>query len=78
MRKIWRTLGEQIQQLRAARGLTQEQLADTAQLSRIYIQKLELGERESPSFPALERIARALGATLHVTLEVRARRRRRT
>jgi transcriptional regulator with XRE-family HTH domain len=77
MSMTWRSLGEQIRRARTERGLTQEQLADMAQLSRVYIQKIELGERVSPSFPALERIARALGATLHVTLEVNARRKRR-
>ena len=73
----WRTLGEQIQRLRAERGLTQEELARAAQLSRIYIQKIELGERASPSFPALARIAKALGATLHVSLEANTRHRTR-
>jgi transcriptional regulator with XRE-family HTH domain len=55
------------------RGLTQEALAAKAGLSRIYIAKLEAGERASPSFPVLERIARALGATLSVELVAKGR-----
>jgi len=70
----WRDLGATIRRLREAAGLTQDELARRAGLSRIYVQKLELGERESPSFPALERIARALRATL--TIDLAAKRRR--
>ena len=68
MHMAWRDFGAQIKRLREQRKLTQEQLATKAGLSRIYVQKLELGERVSPSLPALERIARALGATLRVDL----------
>jgi HTH-type transcriptional regulator / antitoxin HipB len=67
----WRDVGATIRRLREAAGLTQDELAQRARLSRIYVQKLELGERESPSFPALERIARALSATLTVDLKPR-------
>jgi len=67
----WRDLGATIRRLREAAGLTQDELAQRAGLSRIYVQKLELGERASPSFPALERIARALTATLVVDLKPR-------
>jgi transcriptional regulator with XRE-family HTH domain len=61
-------LGEQIRRLREERGLTQEALANRAKLSRIYIAKLEAGDRASPSFPALKRIARALGVKLRIAL----------
>lgn len=63
-----RALGERIKQLREERGLTQEELASRARLSRIYIAKLEQGDRLSPSFPALERIARALGVRVRIDL----------
>jgi transcriptional regulator with XRE-family HTH domain len=65
----WRRLGQQIKRLREARELTQDELAARAKLSRIYIAKLEAGERLSPSLPALERIARALGVKLRIELE---------
>jgi len=61
-------IGERIRALRVKRGLTQDQLAAKARLSRIYIAKLEGGERMSPSFPALVRIARAVGAKLRIEL----------
>ena len=64
----WRRLGEEIKRLRVQHGLSQQALADKAGLSRIYIAKLEAGERISPSLPALERIARALGVRVRVTL----------
>jgi transcriptional regulator with XRE-family HTH domain len=65
----WRDLGEQIKRLREAAGLTQEELGERAGLSRMYVQMIERGERPSPSLPALERIARALNATLRVDLQ---------
>jgi len=61
-------LGARIKALRMKRGMTQEQLAAKAGLSRIYIAKLEASERMSPSFPALERIARALGVKVRIDL----------
>jgi XRE family transcriptional regulator of biofilm formation len=64
----WRRLGEQVRALREERGLTREQLAEATGLSAVYLKKLEAGERSSPSFPVLERIARALGCTLNVSL----------
>ena len=47
--------------------MTQAELAKRAGLSWIYIAKLEAGDRMA-SLPALERIARALGARLRVEL----------
>ena len=59
-----RDLGRRIKQARERRGLTQQALAEKAQLSAIYVRKLEAGERESPSLDALERIAKTLGVRL--------------
>jgi len=61
-------LGGRIKALRIRRGMTQDQLAAKAGLSRIYIAKLEASERSSPSFPALERIGRALGVKVRIDL----------
>lgn len=72
----WQRLGERIRTLREQRGLTREQLAAAAGLSAVYVKKLEAGERRSPSLPALERLARALGATLHLDLVERSARRK--
>ena len=54
--------------MRLRRGLTQAELARRAGLSWIYIAKLEGGDRLSPSLPALERIAKALGAKVRIKL----------
>ena len=70
----WRHLGERLRELREARGLTRDQLAQRARVSAIYIRKLEAGDRVSPALPTLERIAEALGATVTLTLEVKRRR----
>ena len=47
--------------LREDKGLTQEELAKKARLTKPYISQLETGARKNPSLPALQRIARALG-----------------
>lgn len=62
---------EAMQQLRAAReqqGLTQAQLGERLEVSRATINRWETGER-SPDLATLERIAKALGFTLRLTLE---------
>jgi transcriptional regulator with XRE-family HTH domain len=66
-------IGDRIWELRIRRGLSQGQLATSAWLSRIYVQKLELGERASPSFPVQERLARALDVELRIDLVERSR-----
>ena len=53
-------LGVRIKQARERQGLTQQMLASKAGISRIYVAKLEAGDRQSPSLPTLERIAQAL------------------
>ena len=63
-----RDVGKLIRELRTRQGISQERLAQKARLSRIYIAKLEAGERASPSLPALQRIADALGAKLKIDL----------
>ena len=59
-----KNLGRRIKQARQQQKLTQTVLAKKTGLSRIYIAKLEAGERKSPSLPVLERIAKALGLSL--------------
>lgn len=58
MRAIHR-FGKQLQRLRTHRGLTQEQLAVTAGLSRAFLTRLELGQHD-PSLSTLVRVAKAL------------------
>lgn len=52
-----------IKQLRRERGLSQEQLAERAGLSRTYLSQIETGAR-APNIARLQQIARALGAVV--------------
>lgn len=52
-------LGKRIRELRADRGLSQEALADLAELDRTYISSIERGHRNA-SLLTLHRIAEAL------------------
>ncbi|RWH69169.1 helix-turn-helix transcriptional regulator [Mesorhizobium sp.] len=63
MRKL---VGRNFARLRAAAGLTQEQVADRADISQQYISGLERGQR-NPSVETLYKIAQALGVS-HVDL----------
>lgn len=71
----WKRLGQEIKALREGQEMTQRELAERSGLSLVYIRKIEQGGRTSPSLLALERLARALGATLHVELVGRKARR---
>ena len=62
-----RPLSEQIKRHRTRCGLTQQALAEKAGLSRIYVAKLEAGDR-LPSLPALARIAKELGVRVRIDL----------
>lgn len=53
-------VGLNIQNLRASRGWTQEQLADEAGIDRSYVSEIELG-RSSATTHKLEQIAKAFG-----------------
>lgn len=56
-------LGRRIRSLRKARGLTQQQLGELADLNYKYLGAVERGE-ENPSVKVLERIATALEVEL--------------
>jgi transcriptional regulator with XRE-family HTH domain len=55
-----KTLGEVVRELREARGLTQAQLAEKAQVALSYVTMIEAGGGASPSRQILHRMARAL------------------
>jgi ribosome-binding protein aMBF1 (putative translation factor) len=52
-------LAKRLRTARTKLGLSQQGLADRAELSRIYVAKLEAGER-TPSLAVLERLGKAL------------------
>jgi transcriptional regulator with XRE-family HTH domain len=66
-----RKLGETVRELREARGLTQAQLAERAQVALSYINVIEspAQQEQDPPRQILHRIARALGVTLKRLLE---------
>ncbi|MDP2746441.1 helix-turn-helix domain-containing protein [Pseudomonas sp.] len=51
--------GEAVRTLRVARGLSQEQFADTVGIHRTYIGGIERGER-NPTLTTIQRIANSL------------------
>ena len=54
------TVAENLKRIRLERGLSQEELADLAEVNRNYIGMIERGEN-SPTVDMIERIAKALG-----------------
>lgn len=58
-RALQQRIGRNIKQSRLGRGLTQEDLADLAEKSAVYIRKLEAG-RSNPTVKTLNSIASAL------------------
>ena len=54
--------GQNVARLRVAKGLSQDQLAEQADLDRTYVSGIERGLR-NPGIKAVLRIARALGAS---------------
>lgn len=60
--------GRALRRLRTANKLTQEQLAWTTKMSRVYISEMERGLRE-PSLTTLLRLADAFGITAATIVE---------
>jgi transcriptional regulator with XRE-family HTH domain len=58
-------LGKRVRQLRNARKLTQERLAEDAKLAAKHLQDIERG-RTNPTLATLVGLAKALGVELHV------------
>ena len=62
-------IGEKIKQLRIMNGLTQEELADRAELSKGFISQLER-DLTSPSISTLEDLLQCLGFSLDAWLQI--------
>jgi transcriptional regulator with XRE-family HTH domain len=62
-REIAKACGERVRELRRAKGLSQEELADLAGLHRTYLGGIERGER-NPSLKNIAAISKALGVRL--------------
>lgn len=63
--KSLRKLGENVRTLRAKKELSQEQLAELAEVDRTYVGGLERGERNA-TVQTLVRVAKALGVSVAV------------
>ena len=61
-------LGEAIRVKRKEAGFSQEKLAEKADLSTVFISRVECG-KESPSIDSLVKIARALGVRVRDLVE---------
>ncbi len=64
-----RGLGQVLRRMREQKGMTQEELAKRAKLTKPYISQIENGVRQNPSLPALRRLAKALGVPMAQLLE---------
>lgn len=60
---IKQAVGRRVKELRNKIGISQEELADTAQLDRTYITSVECGKRNI-SIVNIEKLANALNVTL--------------
>ena len=58
-------IGTDLADLRKQRGMTQQQVADIAQMQRNHISRIEAG-RYSVGFDTLQTIAEALGADIRI------------
>jgi transcriptional regulator with XRE-family HTH domain len=63
-----RLLGEAVRAKRRKAGFSQEKLAEKADLSTVFISRIERG-KESPSVDNLVKIARALGVRVRTLVE---------
>lgn len=63
LNKLRRQFGHRVKQLRLAANLTQEGLAEKANISVDFLSLIERG-RNSPSFQNLDKIASALGLSV--------------
>jgi transcriptional regulator with XRE-family HTH domain len=61
-------MATRIKSLRERRGMTQEQLAEKAGVSRTYLARLETA-RQDPTLSTLEKLAKALGVKVGTLLE---------
>jgi transcriptional regulator with XRE-family HTH domain len=74
-REIGETIGYQLRRLRRLRGLTQEELADRANVSRDLVGKLEQGRRQTARITSLVSLACALDVELSALVARRSDRR---
>jgi XRE family transcriptional regulator, master regulator for biofilm formation len=62
-------VGEGIKSIREKKGITINELAQKAQISKSYISSIERDIQKNPSINVLEKIAAALGISLDILLD---------
>ena len=62
MDKVIQAFGKALREVRKEKGLTQEQLGFEADLQRIYVSKLELGQQQ-PSLTTIFKVANGLSCS---------------
>ena len=62
MDKVIQAFGKALREVRNEKGLTQEQLGFEADLQRIYVSKLELGQQQ-PSLTTIFKLANGLSCS---------------
>jgi transcriptional regulator with XRE-family HTH domain len=67
MQRDWEAWGQRLKRLRVQRGLTQQALADKAEVARNTIARFETATRR-PDIDVLERLARALRLSIDEVL----------
>jgi transcriptional regulator with XRE-family HTH domain len=70
VRSVNPNFGKMVKVLRGKRGLSLKQMKEMTGISESYINRLERGFRECPSFPIIEKLASALGVDPTELLEV--------
>ena len=60
-------MGQRIAALRKQEGISQQELADRAGLTRQHIGKIEKGELVNVAYVTIQQIAEALGMTVDIT-----------
>ena len=65
---IKQKFGKRLKELRLQKGLSQEALANIADLDRTYIPSIEKGER-NVSITVMEKLAKALGVEINKLIE---------
>ncbi len=66
---ICRRFGQNVRRVRRAQELSQEKLAELADLHRTYITSLERGGGRNPTIRAADKIAKALGVPISALFE---------
>ena len=72
---VRKRVGLNLRRLRAAKGLTQEELAHQADIHQTYLSGVEGGKR-NPSIAVLDRIAKALESDIRVLFTIPGRAKR--